>query len=152
MHPENFPNLGSHNYRITSPFTWDYNCIAWAIGESDTFYSSGFGYYWPRRLPTNMHDFKTIVAFFATMGFQPVEYSDTSLKADMEKVALYAASGGRWRHVALQRANGKWTSKLGEHEDIEHDTAEALLGGEYESIVAVLARPRQATPHPSSSP
>jgi hypothetical protein len=57
----------------------------------------------------------------------------------VEKIAIYVRSDIP-SHVARQLPNGKWTSKLGLREDIEHDL-EALEGPEYGSVVLILSRP-----------
>jgi hypothetical protein len=46
-----------------------------------------------------------------------------------------------WTHAARQLDNGKWTSKLGQLEDIEHESLEALSGAVYGSVVQVLKKP-----------
>ena len=143
MHPENFPRLTSGNHRITSPSTWDYNCIAWALGEDDVWYSSQAGYYWPQRgVPRNTQDAAVVAQLYIRLhGYEDCN-GDTSHNEGFEKVAIYTGSDGTWTHVALQRLE-KWTSKLGPHEDIEHETAEVLLGGECHAIAFVLRRPRR---------
>lgn len=90
-----------------------------------------------------MHQIDTMVRFYQNEGFALCG-TDTLPEDGFEKVVLYS-SGGLFKHAALQLEDGTWTSKLGEHEDISHTTAEFLLGGEYECIVHVLKRPRLAT-------
>ena len=49
------------------------------------------------------------------------------------------------QRFARQLLNGRWTSKLGDFEDIEHAAPEELEGDgryEYGQIVAFLRRPR----------
>ena len=65
----------------------------------------------------------------------------------MEKLAIYGDEHG-FTHVARQLENGRWTSKLGEQWDIEHEL-EAVAGQEsawpayrYGSVVAFMSRPR----------
>jgi len=60
-----------------------------------------------------------------------------------EKIAVYAA-GEFYTHAARQLPNGKWTSKLGAAEDIEHDTAEDVAGGLYGVVVQFMTRARQS--------
>jgi len=43
-------------------------------------------------------------------------------------------------HAARQLENGRWTSKLGELEDIEHDLHH-LASGAYGAVVQILKRP-----------
>jgi hypothetical protein len=58
-----------------------------------------------------------------------------------EWVALFASADGNYTHAARQLPSGKWTSKLGTWEDIEHDSVEAVGGGAYGELVARLFRP-----------
>ena len=145
MHLENFPNLKSDNHSIKSQRTFSYNCIPWTFGKTDVWWSSSPGYYWPRRIaPGSMHVVSNVIKIYENFGFIVCKHSDTSKEDGIEKVALYATAGF-FVHAALQREDGIWTSKLGEHEDIIHETAECLLGGEMESIACVLKRKRVAS-------
>jgi hypothetical protein len=65
-------------------------------------------------------------ATFQTKGFEDCD--DDSLEDGIEKIALYATSNGKPTHAARQLENGKWTSKLGDHEDIVHETLDCLNG------------------------
>ena len=110
------PRLTADNYRETSPATWKYNCIAWAVGTMDVWWWPLPGRYWPEGVPRE----ETVAAFFAalaTVGFLPGATPD--LEPDVEKVALYAI-GVTPTHAARQLSNGWWTSKLGPAIDIEH--------------------------------
>jgi hypothetical protein len=55
---------------------------------------------------------------FATKGY--VQCTDGSLQPRLEKVAIYVDSNDVPQHAARQLRNGKWTSKLGDYEDITH--------------------------------
>ena len=82
----------------------------------------------------------TIEAFkaaFATLGFE--ECSDGELEQGFEKVALYA-SGETPRHAAKQLPNGKWASKLGLEQDIEHQTVNGVSGDRYGTVAIYLKR------------
>ena len=46
-----------------------------------------------------------------------------------------------YTHAARQLPGGKWTSKLGKAEDIEHDTADVVAGGIYGEVVELMKRP-----------
>lgn len=65
------------------------------------------------------------------------------MEPGFEKVAVFAISEDIPAHVARQLPNGRWTSKLGQLEDIEHEL-HALEGAEYGRVVQVLRR--AATP------
>jgi hypothetical protein len=132
------PRLTADNYRETSPATWEYNCVAWAVGVVDAWWWPLPGHFWPEGVPRE----ETIPAFlaaFALHGFLP--HPTTDLEPDLEKVALYATSLTP-THAARQLPNGWWTSKLGPAIDIEHQTLEDVAGGAYGEVVAVLSRKR----------
>lgn len=146
-----FPNLALGNYRITSAPSWDYNCIAWALGITDAWWWPTPGRFWPPGVERE----ETVPAFlsaFGTRGFSPC--SPSALESGLEKIALYAI-GGVPTHAARQVGNGWWTSKLGPSFDIEHASVEALAGGAYGHPVAFLSRPgpeTTSTERPPPSP
>jgi hypothetical protein len=82
------------------------------------------------------------VAAFATLGYVPC--SGEEPENGFEKVALFAR-GGMPTHAARQLSDGRWTSKLGLREDIEHDL-HAVSGDLYGTVVLVLKRPIPAAP------
>lgn len=130
------PALTPDNYRVTSPASWEYNCIAWAAGVTDAWWWPVSGRYWPAGVARE----ETLAAFlaaFASIGYAPC--ATPGLEPGIEKVVLYAA-GDKPTHAARQLPGGAWTSKLGPRLDIEHDTLEALAGGVYGKPVAVLSR------------
>jgi hypothetical protein len=65
--------------------------------------------------------------------------ADDSLEPGFEKIALYALAGLP-KHAARQLPNGRWTSKLGELEDVEH-LVDGLVGTWYGGVIQVLKRP-----------
>ena len=130
------PRLTADNYREMSPVDWTYNCIAWAAGVANAWWWPVVGRYWPNSVPRE----ETIAAFlalFATLGFHPIPSPDADLTADC--VALYARTDVP-THAARRLANGWWTSKLGPSVDIEHATPDAVAGGIYGEVVAILCR------------
>ncbi len=63
----------------------------------------------------------------------------------MQKIALYAKIVDQMEgvtHAARQLPCGKWTSKLGDWEDIVHPKLDALEGPEYGKVICYLSRPR----------
>jgi hypothetical protein len=138
---ECFPGLRGTPYRVTSPATHDYNCIAWAAGDTAR-------WWWPEVDPDNAAVFwpsgvaleETLPAFvaaFATLGYAPCPGEEP--EPGFEKVALFARDGVA-THAARQLPDGRWTSKLGLGEDIEHDL-HAVAGELYGSVVLLLKRP-----------
>lgn len=134
-----FPRLTPSNHAVTSPVAAEYNCIALATGDHDHWWwpdPSGVSY-WPHSVPRE----ESIEAFqqaFASLGYEPCDSAIP--EPGFEKVAIYA-SQCLPTHAARQTRDGRWTSKLGELEDIEHDTLELLTGGAYGHVAAVLRRP-----------
>jgi hypothetical protein len=123
------PNLSPANYRITSQADASYNCFAWAAHFTDRWLQPDplFGY-WPSNIPGRL-TLNNLTAVYAQVGFERCD--DGELEAGYEKIAIYTDRRGLPRHSARQLANGKWTSKLGQAEDIEHDTPEDVEGSEY---------------------
>jgi hypothetical protein len=74
---------------------------------------------------------------FESLGYK--ECPNSSLEVGFEKVALYGSSLF-YTHAARQLASGKWTSKLGRSEDIEHDTPDDVAGGLYGEVVQFMRR------------
>jgi hypothetical protein len=75
---------------------------------------------------------------FGTLGFIPCD--DPYMEQGYEKVALYVDHDGKPTHAARQLPNGRWTSKLGKIEDIEHEL-EGVTGSVYGSVAQILKRP-----------
>lgn len=127
-----FPNLKPGEYKITSPKTPKYNCIAWAAGKTNKwwqpphpFLGAPAGSYWPPDIPAGTTP-SGVARAFELQGYEVCENAD--LEAGFEKVAIYVDALGKYTHAARQLDNGAWTSKLGGWEDIQHDTVEALEG------------------------
>ncbi len=137
-----FPGLSQSPYAITSAATRNYNCFAWAIGDVSQWWwpdpdLENDAAFWPNGVARE----ETLPAFraaLASLGFKPSP--DDSIETGFEKVALFAQADGTPTHVARQLPHGRWTSKLGTLQDIEHDLF-ALCGGEYGKVVEFYRRP-----------
>jgi hypothetical protein len=129
-----FPALRGSSYQVTSLRSQVYNCIAWAAGITDAWWWPSGDHpsiYWPEGTPRE----ETLPAFrsaFATRGY--TECENGTLEPGQEKIAFYADSTGCPTHAARQLPHGRWTSKLGEWEDIEHELTQ--LEGEVYGFVA----------------
>ncbi len=126
-----FPNLHPGNYRITGPADETYNCIAWAAGIDSAPWEpvSASGHYTTTALIDAMQ----------SVGFVPC--ADGSLEDGVEKIAIYT-DVHEYMHAARQLDSGKWTSKMGKGERIEHDTPQDLAGPAYGQVTAFMKRPR----------
>jgi hypothetical protein len=137
MLPEaSFPRLLPENHRLASPPTLDYNCIAWAAGDTENWWQPGV--HWPTAVPANEYGLGVLEEAFRAMGYEPCD--DARLEAGFEKVALYGDKV-LYTHAARQLPSGRWTSKLGKGEDIEHDTPDDVAGGSYGEVAMILKRP-----------
>ena len=134
-----FPNLTPHNHRVIGPATMQYNCIAWACGESHRWWQPGPHLYWP--VPCGPNDFTVanLLAALGSVGFTACP--DSHPEPGFEKIAVFATGPDDYTHAARQTDSGLWTSKLGRGELIEHDTPEAVAGGVYGSISQFMKRP-----------
>ena len=138
-----FPKLQNARWHLTSPQDPEYNGIAWAAGVTDQrWWPSLPDFFWP----PGVTQADTVASFeqaFATLGYAAC--SDGAPEAAMEKVAIYAGANGEPKHAARQLPNGKWTSKLGPEQDIEHHL-HGLEGQLYGSPVRFMKRPRAKSP------
>jgi hypothetical protein len=137
---DTFPGLASGGYTVTSPRDKSYNCIAWAAGDTRNWWwpvPEGEDTFWPAGVTRA----ETLSAFrdaFASLGY--VECSSGDLEAGFEKIAIFADDQGVPLHAARQLPEGRWTSKLGELEDISHALPD-LTGAVYGSVALLMKRP-----------
>jgi len=135
-----FPQLDQDLFRITSPPDPRYNCIAWALGNTDAWWWPGDPERtcWPEGVPR----VATLEAFrlaFVQWGFEVC--SDEKQEEGFDKIAMYADQQGIPKHAARQVNRARWSSKLGRQEDIEHGLRD-LEGALYGSLAMVLKRPK----------
>ena len=130
-----FPRSTAAHCRRTSLADVTYNCVAWAAGDTSRWWQSGV--YWP--VPTSRTDYGigSLERALQSLGYEVCR--DESLEPDFEKVAIYGF-GFFYTHAARQLPNGKWTSKLGKAEDIEHDSPDDIAGGIYGEVVQFMRR------------
>lgn len=157
VNDKDFPNLKSSGYHETSPINPAYNCIAWALGKDQEWVEpdSLNQYAWPKSVPRN-YTIDSFVQLFESEGYQEISFGEIHFEEGYEKVALYA-----WKdepmHAARQLSNGKWTSKLGSCEDIEHLLA-GLEGPLYGTVARLFKRSTQlqtsnsSPAHPQARP
>ena len=117
-----FPALAEAGYSKSSEQNPCYNCFAFAVHDTGQYWQklSVNGYYWPLERDDRLEDW---VRASGLNNFEPTDNWD--LEDGFEKVCIYVNAAGSPEHVARQLESGKWTSKIGKLEDIEHET---LLG------------------------
>ena len=144
-----FPGIAAAGFKITSPETEDYNCIAWA-GDDDTekWDPDNFsGRYWPEKIPRSLNLESFIKLYEFEGGYIPCDNNDQSLETGIEKIAIFLDSQFEVTHASKQKEDGTWTSKLGDYEDIGHNTLESLCGHgpAYGRVAKILKRKRKST-------
>jgi hypothetical protein len=131
-----FPNSFIEPLTITSPETPQYNCVAWALGDTEHWWEADEDYLW---LDTSEFDnsLSTMQSFFHYFGFKPID--KPNFKNKIEKIALFSDDGIYCTHVAKQLSTKIWTSKLGVSHDVTHTLA-ALEEGIYGNVVMILQK------------
>jgi hypothetical protein len=137
-----FPGLRGSGYEVKSRQDDGYNYIAWAAGATNTaHWWWPFGdppkTYWSEGVP-RQESLEAFQQLFEQLGYAVCDHAE--LELGYEKVALFADAQGVPLHAARQLPTGRWTSKLGALEDIEH-ALQDLVGTEYGSVVRVMKRP-----------
>lgn len=147
------PNLRGEPFAITSPETPRYNCFAWAMDDDQHWWEPPNPLYdlfdpvptryWPAGALAEL-SIDGLVSAFGTRGY--VECESSALEPDFEKIAIYvSATTGLPTHAAKQLPSGDWTSKIGDWEDITHQTVQGVEGTDYGFAVRFLRRPRHET-------
>src|SRR5947209_13616660 len=116
-----FPGLHGTAYQVAGPPDPVYNCIAWATGATDAWWwpiGNPPRVYWPAGVPRE-ETLAAIEAAFAALGYTVCEHAE--VEPGFDKVALFASAAGFPTHAARQLPSGRWTSKLGQLERIEHE-------------------------------
>lgn len=142
-----FPKLKDDvDFKVTSPQNPDYNCIAWAYHHNDRWMwpggqefknCDGF-HYWPDGVEDST-DVSAFIKAFEKTGYSLCE--DYSFEKGYRKIALYVKAGTtECTHAARQLNNGKWTSKLGPSNDIQHGTPYTIEGDLYGEVYCIMKR------------
>jgi len=139
-----FPGI-SGDVQVTSPETPEYNCFAWVVGRTDEWWEPG------RTWPIDTSSDWTLDALsraFESQGFRVC--TDATPEDGFEKIAIYCDQDGEPTHAARLLPNGRWSSKVGSWEDVEH-TLQDLAGVHpaYGAVVRHMTRPVAPEPPPS---
>jgi Protein of unknown function (DUF2934) len=135
-----FPAVSIPDCERTSDPTDDYNCIAWAAGDTTRWWwPQSSQAYWPPWAPDRL----AIPAFI--QAFQGLGYSSCGdnnvMEPAVEKIAIYATNNEP-THASRQLVTGQWSSKLGPMHDLSH-TAGCMDGPCYGVPAIFMRRPRQ---------
>lgn len=142
-----FPKLQEDTlFRVTSPATPKYNCIAWAAAIDDfnlwpydnsgtPASSEGTAFRWPRDIAKDL----SVTSFqdlFHQYGYEPC---DDITESGYDYICLYVNDDKEVTHAARQLPDGSWTSKLGPYQDIRH-SLHALEGNIYGTVHCIMRR------------
>lgn len=142
-----FPNLKTDaDFKISSPETPNYNCIAWAYSYEDRIMwpggteckkFDGF-HFWP----DDIEDSEEVLAFIKVFQLKGYEICDSwQHEESFQKIALYVKRGTtECTHAARELRAGKWTSKLGDGNDIQHGTPFGLESDIYGVVYCFMKR------------
>lgn len=129
-----FPHLSLAGFVIedvTSPYTIDYNCIAFAAKDLTQPWwpmphqRSTRYYYWPPGLPREQPaTVENFLKAFETLGYK--QCRSKKHERGYEKIALYVKANDEPTHMARELGDGVWYSKLGDFQDIRQHTLEAV--------------------------
>ena len=136
-----FPKLKGTDWKITSRRARRYNCFAWAAGESHRRWDCGKGSFWPKDVPRR-HGIAYLIAAYMAVGFRVCSKRDgRTPDPQYEKIVVYRR-GDEGEHAAKLLDSGRWSSKIGDLEDLEHWTPESLSGRCYGQPFRYMKRKR----------
>lgn len=147
--------LRSQFFEVKSGSTKGYNCVAYAAGDDTRWWEPIVapdpvgeemgGYYWPEdpEIPA-WFSVTAIEQIFAKGGYKACE--DSRRVPGAEKIAIYGTDSTNATHVAKQRLDGVWISKMGRFADIEHGPPEDLQGGTIGQIQRFMIRYQPSLP------
>ncbi len=132
-----FPNSFEHPFEITSPETADYNCLAWALGDSEHWWEADENCTWIDGIEYNQ-SLTALTSLFEKFNFELSE--NILFEEGFEKIAFFSDDNINCTHVARQLDENLWTSKLGVSYDVSHQI-QALENGIYGQVILILKRP-----------
>ena len=138
-----WPNLNPGGVSISSPDDDSYNCAAWAANDTARWWepSPYRSHYWPPSV-ARQATLASYEAAYGTLGYE--RCADPALESGYEKIAVYTDESGSPVHVARQLVTGRWTSKLGQLKDIEHQSLDDLAGGLYGQPRLFMRKPQRS--------
>lgn len=140
---QSIPALIGTGYKLTSDPSEEYNCVAWAAGDtSKRWDDENEDLYWPADAVRRDGSMASLMEAFGTLGYEVCDSSE--LEKGFEKIALYGFDGN-WCHAARQLPNGYWSSKCGKLDDIAHRDLADVYCSEYGVVSCVMKRVTHGT-------
>lgn len=131
------PLKNDANFKLLSPFSFQYNCIAFAMGMTDRWVDdSDIAWHWwpPIEKGPSVDHLKRAFRYF---GFEECGMDD-SIDELYDKIAIYHLAG-RWTHAAKIVAAGIYHSKFGESYDGCHSSG-GVLRAQYGDVCLIMRR------------
>ena len=126
------PLLEADSFSATSDADPTYNCAAWAVGDHSGNWwpepDAEDEYFWPAGALRD-GSLEAILDGYGRLGF--AECENAELEPGFSKIAIFATRLGSPQHVSRQLPDGRWASKMGELEDIEHQALRDVSQGRY---------------------
>lgn len=125
------------NFKLLSPFSRKYNCIAFAMGMTDRWVDhANIPWHWwpPVEKGSSVEHLKNAFRYF---GFEECDM-DESIDNSYDKIAIYSKEN-QWTHAARIIAEGVYHSKFGESYDGRHSNGN-VLHAQYGSVCLIMRR------------
>ncbi len=125
------------NFKLLSPFSFQYNCIAFALGMTDRWVDpSAIPWHWwpPIEKGPDIDHLKNAFKYF---GFEECGMDD-EVDELYDKIALYHIAN-HWTHAARIVADGICHSKFGESYDGYHSSGN-VLQAQYGDVCLIMRR------------
>ena len=94
-------------------------------------------HYWPDGVEDN-EDVTTFIDAFKLKGYYVCDSWEH--EEGYRRVALYVKEGTKCTHASRELLSGKWTSKLGKAQDIQHGTPFSIEGLVYGRVYCIMKR------------
>ena len=147
-----WPKLKTEGYQVKSKSTLftdktavPYNCIAFAADVQDEWWEPDAQGNWAWPIAKREFTLECYAEAYRSKGYEDCDNKD--VEAGYEKIAIYTLNNIP-THAAKQLPDGRWKSKLGQREDIEHNTTEALENPQYGAAQKFMKRKLQVTASP----
>ena len=125
------------NFCLKSPVTYQYNCIAFAMGMQDRWVdTTNLPWHWWPPVEKGM-TVDHLIDAFRYFGFEDCGMDD-GIDEKYDKIALYQ-DAGYWTHAARIVDNGIYHSKFGASYDGLHSRGD-VLQAQYGNVAVVMRR------------
>jgi hypothetical protein len=97
------------------------------------------GVYWPDGAKYGF-GLEALISVYEVLGFELCPDDRSGTEAGYDWIVLYAEDG-EWRHAAKRLEDGRWSSKLGDLEDVSHDSPDDVCGRFNGEVACFMRRP-----------